>query len=369
MSYPADITTYVYIASFTLLFISFSDFYRTIFEANLRMGYNVFARMAFKVVSAGLILWIIFSHGTLIDIMIALVFSESIKTLLNYLFSRKFVRPQFEIDFGLWKHLLKESLPLAMTSVFWVIYYQTDKIMLSMMMDDASVGIYSAAYKLCDPFLLIPSALMISLFPIMSTSFKTSQDRLIKSYKLGLRYLLIIMLPIVIGITLLSAKIILLIYGTEFAYSATVLQILIWSILFGSINSVLLTLLVSIDRQKLNMLSTGIGAIANIALNFFLIPTLSYNGAAIATVGTTVLLFAACFYFVSKHLEVLPVHKILIKPVIGSLIMAAFVYYFIDANIALLVLSAAAVYLVALFALKTFTMEDIAIVKKIVSRK
>ena len=369
MSYPADITTCVYIAAFTLLFISFSDFYATIFQTNLRMEYNVFAKMAFKVLSAGLILWIIFSHGTLIDIMIALVFSESIKTLLNYSFSRKFVRPQFEIDFGLWKHLLKESLPLAMTSVFWVIYYELDKIMLSMMTDDTSVGIYSAAYKLCDPFLLIPSALMISLFPLMSISFKTSQDRLIKSYTLGVRYLSIVMLPIAIGITLLSPKIILLIYGTGFAYSATVLSILIWSVVFGTINSVLLTLLVSIDRQKLNTLSTGICAIANITLNFFLIPTLSYNGAAIATVATNVVLFGACFYFVSKHLHVLPIHRIIIKPIICSILMGIFVHYFNDVNIFLLVLLAAVVYLVALLALKTFSDEDIAIVKKIVGRR
>jgi len=37
---------------------------------------------------------IIFMKGTLLHIMIALMFSEMVKTSLNYLFSRKFVRPQ-----------------------------------------------------------------------------------------------------------------------------------------------------------------------------------------------------------------------------------------------------------------------------------
>jgi len=91
MSYPADTTTYVYIASLTLLFVSFSDFYRTIFEANLRMEYNITAKLVFKFLSAVLILWIIFAKGTLLHIMIALVLSEMVKTLLNYSFSRKFV--------------------------------------------------------------------------------------------------------------------------------------------------------------------------------------------------------------------------------------------------------------------------------------
>ena len=366
MSYPTDTTICIYIATFTLLFISFSDFYATIFQANLRMEYNIVAKLTFKILSAGLILWIIFVlQGTLTQIILVLVFSEMVKTLINYSFSRKFVRPKFEIDFGLWKYLFKECLPLALSSVIWVIYHQTDKVMLSLMMGDAPVGIYSAAYGLCNPFLIIPGALMISLFPLMSTYFKSSKEKLIKSYTLGNKYLLIVMLPIAIGVTLLSNKIILLIYGTEFIYSTTVLQILIWSIVFGSVNSVLLNLLVSINRQKLNTWSMSICAIVNVVLNLILIPILSYNGAAIATVATNVVLLIASFYFVSKYLQVLPMHKIMVKPVISGLVMGAFVYYFIDFNVFLLVPLAAMIYLVTLLALKTFTMEDIDIVKKI----
>lgn len=35
LPYPADTTLYIYIALFTMLFISFSDFYATVFHANL----------------------------------------------------------------------------------------------------------------------------------------------------------------------------------------------------------------------------------------------------------------------------------------------------------------------------------------------
>ena len=368
MSYPADTTTYIYIASLTVLFISFSDFYRTIFEANLRMEYNIVAKLAFKGVSATLILLIIFMKGTLLHIMIALVFSEMVKTSLNYLFSRKFVKPQFEFDFELWKYMIKEALPIAIYSVVWVIHFRTDVVMLSMMQGDAPVGIYSAAYKLCDPLSLISGALMISLFPIMSASFKSSKERLTKTYRLGIKYILIVMLPIAMGTTLIADKIILLIYGAEFAGSVTVLRILIWALVFNFVNSLLLQLLISIDEQKLNTLSTGICAIVNIALNFILIPILSYNGAAIATVATHAVLFIASFYFVSKHLQMLSIHKIVIKPVISGLIMGTFVYYFLGVNMFLLVPSAVIIYFGALLTLKTFSKEDWDIVKKVLGR-
>jgi len=368
MPYPKDTTTYIYIAAFTLLFSSFSDFYATIFQANLKMEYNVIAKLIFKGLSAVLIFSIIFVKGTLMHIIVALVFSEMVKTSLCRLFSRKFVRPQFEIDFKLWKYLFRESLPIALTSVIGVLYFRIDIIMLSIIQGDAPVGIYSAAYKLSEPLILIPNALMISLFPIMSSLSEISEERLIRSYKFGVKYLLIITLPIAIGTTVLADKIILLIYGAKFAGSSDALQILIWAQVVTSVNSVLLYLLVSIGKQKLNTLSHILCIIVNIILNFILIPILSYNGAAIATVATKVVLFVTSFYFVSKHLQILPMHKIAIKPVISGLMMGTFVYYFMDINMFLLISLAGIIYLATLFALREFREDDINIMKKIISK-
>ena len=369
LHYPADTTDYVYIAAFTLLFLSFSSFYSIIFQVNLRMEYNIFARLIFRIISAVLIFWVIFSHGTLMQIIIVLVFSEGIKTLITYLFSRKFARPTFEIDFDTWKYLFKESLPIALSSVIFMIYFRIDVIMLSLMVGDSAVGIYSAALKLSEPLTIIPIALMMSIFPLMSNYFETSRNKLVKSYHLSLKYLLIITVPIAIGTTLIADEIILLIYDSPFADSATVLQILIWALVLNSMNFVLSNVLNSINQQKLNTVSVALCAIINITLNFILIPILNYNGAAIATVMTNVVLFIASFYFVSKHFQTLPVHKIIIKPLISGLMMGGFVYYFVDLNIFILVCVAGLIYFSALFALKTFSEEDWNIIKKTVNMR
>ncbi len=368
MSYPTDTTSYIYIAAFTVFFISFSNFYAAIFQANLRMEYNIFAKLTFKILSAILIFWIIFSRGTLMQVMIVLVFAEIVKTLISYSFSRKFVKPRFSIDFGLWKYLLKEALPIAIYSAIGMIHFRIDVVMLSMMQGNAPVGIYSAAYTLAESLSFIPSALMVSLFPIMAASFKSSKERLIRICRLGIKYILIIMLPIGMGITLLSDKIIFLIYGAEFANSATALQIVIWAIVFIWINAIFVDLLVTMGKQKLNTVSITLCVVINVILNFILIPTLSYNGAAIATVVTSAIFFIASFYFVSKHFQVFPVHKVMVKPVFCGLMMCAFVYYFIDINIFLLVPLAAVVYLMALLVLKTFSKEDFDMFKAMIKR-
>ncbi|RLJ03958.1 MAG: hypothetical protein DRP08_02680, partial [Candidatus Aenigmatarchaeota archaeon] len=367
MSYPADTTTYAYIASLTLLLVSFSDFYRTIFEANLKMEYNIIAKLTFKGLSAGLILWIIFARGTLLHIIIALVFSEMVKTLLNYGFSRKFVKPQFEIDFRLWRYLFREALPLALSSVIWVIYYRIDVVMLSMMIGDAEVGLYSAAYKLCEPLSLIPGALMTSLFPVMSASFKTSRGKLEQSYRLSFKYLLIITLPIAIVVSLLSDKIIMMIYDAEFAGSAIALKILIWGLVFASGNAIFRNLLTAIGKQKLGTYITALCAFGNIILNFILIPRMSYTGASIASVMTAILTFIMSFYFVSKNFRAIPLHRISAKPFISGLIMGVFIYFF-DINMFLLILCATVIYSLSLLFLETFTEEDVEVFEKLTGR-
>ena len=368
-SYPVDTTLYVYIASFTLLFISFSDFYTTIFQANIVMEYHVISRLIFKFISAGLILYLIATGGTLTTIIFAMVFAEMIKTLLHYYFSRKFVKPVFTIDFNLWKRLFKESLPLAFTSVIWIIYFRIDVVMLSMMKGDAAVGLYSAAYRLSEPLSLIPAALVISLFPIMSTSFKESKGNLVKVYRFGLKYILIIMLPIAVGVAFIADRTILLIYEPEFASSAIALRILVWAVLFGSVNYIMLDLLVAIDRQILNTWAMGAGAVVNVILNLILIPIMGFTGAAIATVVTNLLICIIGFYFVSKYMQKIPVWKMVAGPMVACAVMGGVLFYFSNTNLLLLIFLAAITYFMTLLGLKVFDEEEWSVIRSVIRRK
>ena len=80
-------------------------------------------------------------------------------------------------------------------------------------------------------------------------------------------------------------------------------------------------------------MSTALCAITNVTLNFILIPVMIYNGAAIATLLTRMVFSLSAFYFVSRGLQLIPIHNMLAKPIISGLLMGIFVYYFIDVNI------------------------------------
>ncbi len=176
------------------------------------------------------------------------------------------------------------------------------------------------------------------------------------------------MLPIAVGVTFVADRAILLIYEPEFAPSAIVLQILVWAILFGSINYILLDLLVAIDKQTLNIWTMGVGAVVNVILNLILIPIMSFTGAAITTVVTNALICVVCFYFVSKHLQKIPVWKMLVVPMTACTVMGGVLFYFSNINLFLLIFLAIVTYFITLLGLKVFDEEEWNIIRRVIRR-
>ncbi len=372
LGFPADTTTYIYVASTVLLFQSFSDTSKTVFQATLRMKYEIFAKLISKLVFAVMIFYLIAEHGSLLQILYIYILSEFVRTLLNYVLSKKVTRTLYDVDSKLWKFLFKESMPIALSGVFLIIYHRIDVLMLSMMIGghqgDIAVGLYSAAYKLSEPLGVVSYALIMSLFPVMSKSFKISKNSLIRSYEMGYKFTILLMLPIAVGTTLLSDKIILLVYNESYTGSITALQILVWAIFIGSVNYLMIILLTSMDKQRLNTLNMGFCVVANAVMNYILIPKYSYNGASFATVVTELILFLLTFYFVSKELKYISLFNMLFKAIVCSLLMGIPIYYLsyhTNFNILIICIIGVSIYSVALLRLRLISTEDKVIIRNI----
>jgi len=285
MDYPIETKKLVWLASIELLLHAMLPF-GVIYEVNLKMKYSVIFGVVNRVFLLIAVLAIVFYDLGLSLLVIVTVVSEALHNVLMVIFSRRFIWPDFSLDTDMCKLLLKESLPLALSSVFIIIYFKIDVIMLSMMKGDAAVGIYSASYRLTEAFIFIPSTLMVSMFPLMSRYFEKSKETFVFAYLKSFKYLFSIALPLAVGITFFADEIILLLYEVQFFDSIKVLQILIWATAIIFINLSLGQLLVSMNKQNITTISTAICALINVALNLILIPYFSYNGAAIATVIT-----------------------------------------------------------------------------------
>ena len=369
MQYPDDTKIAVYLLGIFQILESLANVFKVTFRAFEKMEYEAAIIVIVHLLSLALMMIIIYLGYGLIEVCLVYVAIG----LMNFLFSiilcgKKIVVVKRELDFNFLKKTIGTALSLSMLAIFALIYVKIDTVMLSFMKGDAVVGWYNAAYYLVQGFKPLPQLVMGALFPLMSFSFVSEKDQLKRIFERAFRYLLIIGLPMAMGITLLADKIILLIYGPNYQNSIIALQILSWDVLLVFLYGCISFLLVSIDRQHKMAILAGCTALINVVLNIILIPTYSYIGSAFATIAAESFLLVAYLYLSGRYFYYLPLHKIVIKPIIACGLMGAFVYVFHDINIFVVIMVAIALYFAIMFVIKGFTKDDISLMKSVLKK-
>jgi O-antigen/teichoic acid export membrane protein len=368
LGYPRETIIVVYLVSISVILTSISGIFYSIFQAYEKMEYQSLSQITISILMfLGVILAI--KLGFNIVGFGLVYFLTSLITLFFtlFLYSWKFSLPKFEIDLRFWISTLKEAFPYGLAGIFVMIYYWIDSIMLSIMVGNEVVGWYNAAYRIIFIFLSFHTIFIISIFPVMSKFFKTSNKALKFAFERSFKYLLIISIPIAIFTTLLANKIVLFIFGANYIPSIIALQILIWTIIFMFLNGLGGNLLGSVNKQIIVTKITGVGAVSNILLNLLLIPKFSYIGASFATVITEFILMPILIYIIWKsgYTTLNPLIKDLPKIIFSSLVMCLFVLVLNSLNLFLLILIALIVYLITLYLTNILDNDDKSILRNI----
>lgn len=369
--YPADIITLLVILGGVMFFKALIDFYCAIFNAYERMDIEAFLKGTNHI--------LLFLSGIVVLAMGLGLFGIANVFLVVYLISSiigfylvsvyiKKIRVYF--DMGFWKYILRESLPLALTVVFTVIYFKIDVVMLSIIRgNNSEIGWYSAAMRLIELVGVVPALIASALFPIVSGLHKESIDSLRKVYQTSFRYLIVIALPIAVGTLLLSEHLIFTIYGEEYAKTIPALKILSLALVFIFVNYILMNILVAVDRQKTNAIMAGTCVFVNVALNMCLIPHYGYLGAGTATVITEIVLFALGLYYVAKYICKINIVTVISKPFISVAVMGMFIVLVTaKLNLTLVIVLSVLTYFTCLLLFRFFTKEDKVILMRLIRK-
>jgi len=366
MDYPADTKIAVYIYGITMI-VGPIGTCRAGFRAFERMEYEALMSILERAIIVSLGIPLLLGYG-LIGLISAFPVATAAVAITSYgIFKTKFAKPKFEIDLEFWKILIKKALPFSFLTIFGMVYFAIDRVMLSTMVGDAPTGWYSAAYNLIMALTFIPTAFTSSLLPLASHLFKSSKDMLMNAYEKSLRYTFIVGFPIAIGLMLLSDRVTWTVYGIGYNNSIVALQILSWALLFIFLNSVLGTILVATDKEKFYTYVLGATLILNVVMNALLIPSMMHIGASVATLASEFLFFFASFYHLSKHLHIVSARNA-VKPAISGVIMGGFVFYLHDMFLPVLILSAVAIYFLTLFIIGGINKGDIDTFKRIIGK-
>ena len=288
--------------------------------------------------------------------------------LFNYV--RRFGFPKFELDSEFIKSSLVNSLPFGLTNFFYTIYFSIDIVMLSYLTGDFATGLYKSAYNIITVFTTFFVVYQSVVFPVMSKFFEESQDLIKVSYELSIKYLLMIIIPISVGVYFYASPIVDIIYSHQYSLSYTTVQILIWTVSFLFINGAGSILLNAIDKERTVTKIYILAAIFNVCLNLIMIPMLSYEGAAIATVLSEIFITVLILHPILKT-SYKPDYRILIN--IGKLVICGIIlliaFNLINTSIWLAIPIGLVIYIISLLLTRSIDNQDRIIIKEILSKQ
>lgn len=316
------------------------------------------------------ILLTIFTDLGLIGIAISYIIANLIALIYEYYVLKKhIIKPKFELDADFCKKITLLAIPFAVTSLLYNVYYSIDIVMLTNMVGNYPTGIYNATYKLISVLTIFYSVYTAVIFPVMSKFFKNDEKMLLISFEKSIKYLMLIIIPLAVATVVYSTDIIHFIYGHEYDASSSVLSILIWTVCLLFISGAANTLLNASHKEVTVTKIYAMAAIFNIVLNLFMIPYLSYNGAAITTVLSDVLIVILQAYVIYRlgHRPNKKLYYDLLKIIAGSAVLGI-ALYLLNLNMWVALPVGIIIYFAVMYLIRFFDDDDKYVIREILGR-
>jgi len=271
-------------------------------------------------------------------------------------------------------HLVQAGWPYLLSSFFLVAYMQVDVIIISALVNERSIGWYSAASRLFGSFLFIPAVYITAAFPVFSRMFVDDQGGLQRLISKSFDTLFLLSVPIGLGITMIANPLVVLIFGEEFANSGPILAVLGIVLILTYQNILIGRFLISMDRQNAWTIVMAIATVATIPLDIVLVPwceTTFGNGAlggALAFVVTELGMMIA-------GLTLLPTGALsranlwtALRVLLAGMVMMVVVWQFEYLFIGIPILIGAVSYIALVLLLRIIPQEDFARLQRVIQQ-
>ncbi len=200
------------------------------------------------------------------------------------------------------KDVLVKTSPFCLESFFFLVYYQTDLILLRYLANEEAVGFYGASVVFMAAVYILPSVLYQKfLLPKIHRWAYEESNRLAVFIRKGGIILFILGLLITVFIWCGALYFVPLILGEEYRPSVSLLMLMSLAIPFRYLAAHLGSVLCTRDLIWINLKIAGSTALLNVFLNLLLIPQYGGAGAAVATVVSYISLAILYTTVARKH--------------------------------------------------------------------
>lgn len=226
------------------------------------------------------------------------------------------------------KGLLREGFPFLLWTIFGILYYRIDSVMLSIMTTEEVVGWYGASYRFFDILAFLPSIFTLAVLPVMSKLYGREGNMLGVTTQKSLNFILVVGIPISISMYFFSGDIIHFFFGIE-GYGPSVVNLGLFAIGLPLlyIDMVLGTAIIAINKQRQLAWVALLGVVGNVTFNYFMIPYTQTHlgnggiGAAIATIMTEFIVLIAHLYLLDRNLLENRGSAVILKAVLAGVVL------------------------------------------------
>lgn len=273
----------ILIFSIQILFTTLgTEWIYTIYED---YAYITIRSIVFKIASIALLFILVRKSTDYLWYAFITVLAVVGSNILNFWHARSFINIKLTLKTN-WQHHLKPILIIFASAVAVTIYVSSDTTILGILKNDYAVGIYSTSVKIYQIAQSLLSAILTVTIPRLAMLWG---QRRRKEYNDVLTRVIntlgILVLPVSVGLMMLSREVVLIIAGHKFLPSVNSLRIITWAIIFSIFSWIFSDcVLIPAKRESKVLRNTLITAAINVILNFILIPSMSYDGTSLSTV-------------------------------------------------------------------------------------
>jgi O-antigen/teichoic acid export membrane protein len=249
------------------------------------------------------------------------------------------------------------------------LYVNMDLLVVSWLAGESAAGLYNAAWKFVRLGTVFARSITTSLFPVMSRMYVDSKSGFDQLFRYTIRIMCITVIPVSVGVMILSDRLVELLYTEEFFATSSILCVLIWVMLVDVINAFLSRVLFAQTRQRASMYSAAIGLAVNCLFIFYLVHRFSGIGAAYALLISGVCSMLYSLLAATDKKSIIELFREAMLVFLAAVIMGVVVYVLRDAWLPLITTVAILIYTPMLWILRIVDSQDVEFLQKTLLRK
>lgn len=256
--------------------------------------------------------------------------------------------------------MLSASWPLMASLLLQSLFTGANVVLLQYFRGDEAVGWYNAATKWVMNMLnIIPSLFTFAVFPVLSRQAAEDRGRLRRSFQLSAKLLTMAALPTAVAITLLATPMVWLLSGPQYLpHGAMALRLLVWSIIFGWINSLTNYVLIALDRQTYVVWASAARVIFAVVANLVFVPRFGHLASAWIIIGGELILNLLFAADLRRHLGAVGWEEILGRPAVAGVAMGVAAWLLAPHSQPLALILSTAAYVLALILVRVLSAEE-----------